>query len=121
MVPRGGISFKEMNADQRSATMAVLASVLSARGLEKVQEIMEGDEVNKLTDTRRPPAGNGGPRDRNGGPPDGNGGPRPGMGAPRSQAANGPMFGRDLYYFSFLGTPSEKDPWMPERTRTDRP
>jgi len=22
------------------------------------------------------------------------------------------MFGRDLYYVSFLGTPSEKDPWM---------
>src|SRR5947209_6214058 len=43
MVPRGGISLKEMNADQRAATIALLASVLSERGLEKVQQIMEGD------------------------------------------------------------------------------
>src|SRR4051812_44721368 len=56
MVPRGGISLKEMNADQRSATMTLLSSVLSQRGLEKVQQIMEGDEVNKTTDPgpRRP-------------------------------------------------------------------
>src|SRR3954453_14242669 len=78
MVPRAGISLKDMNAAQRTAAMGLLTSVLSARGFEKVQEIMEGDEVNKLPDARRPPAGNGGPRDRNGGPPDGNGGPRPG-------------------------------------------
>ena len=25
---------------------------------------------------------------------------------------NNPMFGKDLYYISILGTPSEKDPWM---------
>src|SRR5947208_10061960 len=49
MVPRGGISLKDMTADQRSATMTLLASVLSERGLEKVQQIMDGDEVNKTT------------------------------------------------------------------------
>ena len=99
MVPRGGISLKEMNSVQRSATLDLLASVLSARGFEKVQQITEGDEVNKRTDTgpRRP--GNGGP------PPSGRGGPRP-------LFRDGPMFGRNLYYISFLGTPSEKDPWM---------
>src|SRR5947209_470358 len=46
MVPRGGISLKEMNSVQRSAAMALVASALSPRGFEKVQQIMEGDEVN---------------------------------------------------------------------------
>src|SRR5208282_961284 len=41
------------------------------------------------------------PGDRNGPPPGAPGGP-PG----------GAMFGKDLYYISILGKPSEKDPWM---------
>jgi hypothetical protein len=124
MVPRGGISLKEMNVTQRDAVMALLASVLSPRGLEKVQQIMEGDEVNKTTP--QGPGGNrgGGPGRRGGGPP-GNGGPPAngalppasagppfGPGGRRGGAGNGPMFGKDLYYVSFLGKPSEKDPWM---------
>jgi hypothetical protein len=80
MVLRGGISLKDMNNAQRSAAMALVASALSPRGFEKVQQIMEGDEINK----------------NNGGPPRG----------------NGPMFGKDLYYISILGKPSETDPWM---------
>jgi hypothetical protein len=75
-VRRGGISLKEMNTAQRAAALAVVASALSARGFEKVQQIMEGDEVNKINE------------------------------------GNNPMFGKDLYYISFLGKPSEKDPWM---------
>src|ERR1700693_1024574 len=50
MVPRGGINLKELNDAQRAAVMSLLASTLSPRGLEKVQQIMEGDEVNKTTD-----------------------------------------------------------------------
>jgi uncharacterized protein DUF3500 len=50
IVPRGGISVKEMNPALRSAAMALLASTLSPRGFQKVQQIMEADEVNKLTD-----------------------------------------------------------------------
>ncbi len=115
MVPRGGISLKEMNATQRSAAMALVASALSPRGFEKVQQIMEGDEVNKTTDQ---------------GPP-GNRRPRRAWACGRPSAirrwrasavrkreadgppfGNGPMFGKDLYYISILGTPSEKDPWM---------
>src|SRR4051794_37651731 len=42
VVPRGGISLKDMNSAQRSAAMALVASALSARGFEKVQQIMEG-------------------------------------------------------------------------------
>ncbi len=77
MVPRGGLSLKELNPAQRSAAMALMSTVLSQRGFEKVQEIMEGDEVNKTTDTGRRPLGNGGPRPGNGGPPPDNRGPGP--------------------------------------------
>ena len=114
-VPRGGISLREMTPAQRSAAMNLLAVALSKRGYEKVQQIMEGDEVNKKTDTgppgpgnhgNRPPRGNGGPP--SGPPPDGAN--RPPRGGPGG--LSGDMFGRDLYYISFLGTPSEQAPWM---------
>src|SRR5580698_2442835 len=108
MVPRGGISLKDMNSAQRSAAMALVASALSPRGFEKVQQIMEGDEVNKTTDQGPPGA-------RGPGPPPGNKGPPPfarGGGAGGPALGNGPMFGKDLYYVSILGTPSEKTPWM---------
>jgi hypothetical protein len=110
-VPRGGISLKEMTPAQRSAAMNLLAVALSERGYEKVRQIMEGDEVNKKTDTGPPGPGNRGNR-----PPPGNGGPppdgahRPPRGGPGG--LSGDMFGRDLYYISFLGTPSEQAPWM---------
>ncbi len=103
-----------MTPAQRTAAMAVVSAALSPRGFEKVQQIMEGDEVNKTTDTGpggggggRPPRGNGGPPP-GGGPPQGNGGNRPPFGG----GGGGAMFGKDLYYISFLGKPSEKDPWM---------
>jgi hypothetical protein len=76
MVPRAGLSMGELDASQRSAALALVASALSRRGFEKVQEIMDGDEVLKT-----------------------NGG-------------NNPMFGKDLFFISILGKPSEKDPWM---------
>lgn len=72
---RGGLNFKEMNTAQRAAAMVMLKAALSARGFEKVQEIVEAEEVLKGT------------------------------------RANAP-FGKDLYFFSILGTPSEKEPWM---------
>ncbi len=77
MVRRAGLSLGELSASQRSAALALVSSVLSRRGFEKVQEIMDGDEVLKT--------GGGG---------------------------NNPMFGKDLYFISILGTPSEKSPWM---------
>jgi hypothetical protein len=117
-VPRAGISLKEMTPAQSSAVMALLSSALSARGLEKVQQIMEGDEVNKNSEGNGPPLGRGrgGPPDRGGdGPPDGNFTGRGGNGPPpfgRGRGGNGQMFGRDLYYISILGTPSQNKPWM---------
>jgi hypothetical protein len=76
MVRRGGLGMGELSAAQRSAALALLSSALSRRGFEKVQEIVEGDEVLRI-----------------------------------SEGSN-PMFGKDLYYISILGTPSETDPWM---------
>jgi hypothetical protein len=114
-VPRAGISLKEMNATQRAAALALVSSALSPRGFEKVQQIMEGDEVNKISEGNGPRRGNGGPpgpppQGANGPPPQfGNGGPPP----PRGNRGGGAdMFGKDLYYISILGKPSEKDPWM---------
>jgi len=113
-VRRGGISLKEMNPAQRSAAMALIASALSPRGFEKVQQIMEGDEINKSTDQRppgnrgrRPGTGAGPPPFTNGGPP-----PSSGRAGNRPPSVNGPIFGKDLYYISILGTPSDTNPWM---------
>jgi len=106
MVPRGGISLKDMNSAQSAAAMALVASALSSKGFEKVQQIMEGDEINKKTDQGPPPNRGAG------GPPPGGAGTPPGRGGNQPQLANGPMFGRDLYYISILGTPSETNPWM---------
>jgi hypothetical protein len=110
IVPRAGMSFKDMNPTQRAAAMALLSSTLSPRGLEKVQQIMDGDEVLKKTDSGRGPGGGGGRNGRGGGPP---GGGSPAGGPPGGRGGGGGLlFGSDLYFFSILGTPSEKDPWM---------
>src|SRR5215204_2901854 len=76
MTPRAGLKLGDLSAAQRSAAMSLLSSVLSPRGYEKIQQIMDADEVL------------------------------------RSNERNNPMFGRDLYFISLLGTPSEKQPWM---------
>jgi hypothetical protein len=75
-LPRAGVSLKDLNAAQRSAALAMVSSALSRSGFEKVEQIMEGDEVNKVSER------------------------------------NNAIFGKDLYYISILGKPSEKDPWM---------
>jgi hypothetical protein len=96
MVPRAGLSMGTLTPTQRSAATALLSVTLSPRGIEKVQQIMDGDEALKANE-----AGRGG-----GGPPQGRGG-RGGRGGPV-----GLQFGKDLYYISILGAPSEKNPWM---------
>lgn len=75
-VKRAGLSMGEITEPQRSAAMALLASALSKRGFEKVQQIMAGDELLRHGDR------------------------------------NNHMFGKDLFYISLMGTPSEKNPWM---------
>src|SRR6185503_6225321 len=44
-----GLSMGELNPAQRSAALALVSSALSTRGFEKVQQIMEGDEVLKTS------------------------------------------------------------------------
>ena len=104
IVPRAGLSFKDLNASQQAAGLALLKTALSVRGFEKVQQIMEADEVLKGDQ------GNG----RGGAPPQGPPGNPPG--ARGGRGGRGPggglMFGKDLYFFSILGTPSVKEPWM---------
>lgn len=76
MVRREGLSMGELTAPQRTAALALVSSALSPRGFEKVQQIMEADEVLKTNEGSKP------------------------------------IFGKDLYYVSILGTPSEKEAWM---------
>ncbi len=108
VVARSGISFRQMDAHQRAAAMRLLATVLSPRGLEKVEEIRAADDDFKANGSKRGPRGHGGP------PPGALG---PGPGGPGGSGQGRPMssddlFGRDLYYFSFLGQPSADHPWM---------
>ena len=45
MVPRAGLKMGELTEPQRSAALKLLANMLSRRGYEKVQAIVDGDEV----------------------------------------------------------------------------
>jgi hypothetical protein len=47
MVKRAGLRVGDLTKAQRDAAMAVLAAALSPQGYEKVQEIVEGDEILK--------------------------------------------------------------------------
>jgi hypothetical protein len=79
MVPRAGLNLGALNATQRTAAMALVSAALSAKGLQKVNEIMEGDEVLKTGAASR---------------------------------GNPNMFGKEYYYISILGTPSESARWI---------
>jgi hypothetical protein len=105
-----------MSPTQRDAAMKLLATVLSPMGFEKVKQIREADDANGSKSGPggrggRPPAGP--PPEGQNGPPSQLGGPD-GPGRPRGPQpfADDDMFGSDLYYISFLGTPSTMDPWM---------
>lgn len=128
---RAGLRMGDLTQPQRDAAMAVLKAALSPQGYEKVSQIVEGDEVLTKTDSDGGPGGGGigGPGESNDGPPDGSAGPND---EPRARGDNGPsgfggpggpgggrggpggglLFGRDLYYISFLGQPSATEPWM---------
>jgi hypothetical protein len=80
IVPRSGISLKEMTAAQKAAALKLVASTLSPAGFEKIEQIMEGDEVLQQQRGRR--------------------------------IQSTPMFGRDVFYISMLGKPSDETPWM---------
>ena len=79
---RNGLRWGDMSPAQREATLKLLAAALSKQGLQKVKEIMEGDEVLRTSDSSR------------------------------GGGAGGPIFGRDEYYLALLGAPSLTEPWM---------
>jgi hypothetical protein len=54
MVKRAGLSMGELTAAQRSAALALVSSVLSKRGFEKVRQIMEADGVLKHSQGNSP-------------------------------------------------------------------
>jgi Protein of unknown function (DUF3500) len=101
---RAGLRMGDLTPPQREAALAVLASALSKQGYDKVSQIVEADETLRATEGR----GRGGP---GGGGPGGNG---PGGGGPRGRGGpgGGASFGRDNYYISFLGQPSDSEAWM---------
>src|SRR5271169_3671783 len=59
MVHRAGLSMGELTAAQRSAALTLVSSALSRGGFEKVQQIMEGDEVLKGGEGNNPMFGKG--------------------------------------------------------------
>src|SRR5262249_12307271 len=57
---RNGLRWGDLRAAQREATMKLLATALSKQGLQKVKEIMEGDETLRTPNSGRG-GGTGGP------------------------------------------------------------
>jgi hypothetical protein len=86
MFARRGLRLADLTAPRRAAVMTLLAAALSHDGYQKVQNIMEGDEVLRQNQSTR----------------------GRGLGGP----GGGPAFGRDQYYLAFVGTPSTTQPWM---------
>lgn len=110
MVPRNGVRLGDLSAAQREAALKLLATALSKQGLQKVKEIMEGDEVLKTSESGGGGGPTGGPP--NGGPPSGGGRPPNGPPGAPGGGMGSPNFGRDNYYLALLGTPSLTEPWM---------
>ena len=83
-VERNGVKLGDLKKEQQDKAMAVVASVLSKDGYQKVIDIMDGDQ--KLLDNPGKGKGKGGEK--------------------------GPLFGKALYYLAIFGTPSDTKPWM---------
>jgi hypothetical protein len=92
---RHSLRLGDLTAEKRASALALVASVLSRRGYQKVTEIMNGDQVLQNS-------GGG----RTGGRP---GGAGPGG---RGGRDGGPRFGLDEFYIAILGMPSTATPWM---------
>jgi len=86
---RNSLRLGDLTPAKRDATLALVASVLSREGYQKVQNIMNGDEVLK-----------------------GSGGGRTGGRAGGGGRGGGIAFGLDEYYIAVFGTPSTTTPWM---------
>jgi hypothetical protein len=90
---REGLRIADLTSTQRDAVRTLLTTALSRQGYDKVEAIMQGDEVLRHGEPANGPGGG-----RRGGRPGGPGG--------------GVNFGKDQYFLAFLGTPSTTQPWM---------
>ncbi len=86
---RNSVRLGDLTSAQRDAALALMATVLSREGYQKITDIMNGDEV----------------LNNQGG---GRTGGRPGRGG----RGGGIQFGLAEYYIAILGTPSTSTPWM---------
>jgi Protein of unknown function (DUF3500) len=86
---RNSLRLGDLTAAQHAAALALMKTVLSSEGYQKITDIMNGDEMLKN-------AGGG----RTGGRPGGGG------------RGGGIQFGVAEYYIAILGTPSPSTPWM---------
>ena len=109
VVARGGIGLKQVTTAQQDAAMKLMATLRRPMGMQKVSEIRDDDF--KANGSKRGRGGRG-PRPQ-GPPPGGQSGPAPfGGRGPGGPPTGGDLFGSDLYYIFFLGTPSTTAPWM---------
>jgi hypothetical protein len=110
IVQRKGVTWGELNAGQRAKLITLLSAVLSPEGVKMVREQMDADQYLKEHPDQNAFAGGPGrgARPPGGPPPGGGAGPPPGGRPP----GGGLLFGSDLYYTAFLGTPSATTPWM---------
>lgn len=80
---RDGIAIFEMNEEQKALAFEILNKSLSPKGVRKAKDIMAMEEYLKLLTTR----------------------------IGRQSAEQIDRLGNDKYYFTFMGMPSETEPW----------
>jgi hypothetical protein len=107
---RHSLRLGDMTAAERDSAFALMSTVLSRDGYDKITKIMNGDEVLKNQGGGRTGGRPGGGAPRGGAPAAGPGGPPPARGG--GGRGGGVVFGKDEYYLAILGTPSATAPWM---------
>ena len=114
VVPRNGLFFRDLNAEQSAAALEVARTALSADGFTRMAEIRATDDVYAKSPAARSGPGAGGPPPggNGGGPPDGFGGPPPGGLGRRGPGGAGNLFGHGNYIIALLGQPSKTAPWI---------
>ena len=110
---RNSLRLGDLSPAQRDAAMALMAAVLSKSGYDKINQIMNGDEVLKSTGGRTGPAPGAAPpvaAPDKAGPPPARGGGGAGRGG-QGGGGRGTTFGKEEYYLAILGAPSTMTPW----------
>ena len=115
VVPRNGIFFRDLSAEQSAAALRVARLALSEEGFARMAEIRAADDVYAKSSASRGPGGAQGAQGAQGarGPRGGAGTGRPGSPPPGGGLGGGQnLFGAGHYIIAFLGQPSKTAPWM---------